>query len=154
MEPERIVFAAFLSNAEEHLGRLKLGDLFLDTLPYNAHATAADALWSGVPVLTCLGETFQGRVAASLLKAIGLPELITNDLNEYEVLALEIAAHPQKLAALKRKLAANRAASPLFDAARFTRHIEAAYLAMWERHQAGLTPAHIGIPPGSAPMLN
>src|SRR4029079_8388781 len=119
---------------------------FLDTLPYNAHTTASDALWSGVPVLTCLGETFAGRVAASLLHAIRLPELITPTLGVYEQMAIDLATHPEQLAIIKRKLAERRITTPLFDTKRFTKHIETAYTAMFERHQAGLAPDHINVP--------
>ena len=117
----------------------------LDTFPHNAHTTASDALWVGLPVLTRIGETFVGRVAASLLNAIGLPELITQTQDAYEKLAIELAMHPDKLADIKSKLAANRLASPLFDTARFTRHIERAYEAIHERQQSGLPPEHIDV---------
>jgi len=115
-------------------------------LPYNAQTTASDALWAGLPVLTCLGETFTGRVAASLLNAIDLPELIAPTLEAYEQMAIRLATHPEKLNAIKRKLAAHRLTAPLFDTKLFTKHIEAAYTAMHERHQKGLTPDHIVIP--------
>ena len=141
---ERIVFASFLDNAADHLARLKLADLFLDTQPYNAHSTACDALWVGLPVLTCIGTAFAGRVAASLLKAVGLPELIVDTLSEYEALALELARNPAMLAAIKAKLARQRETSPLFDTLRFTRNLEAAYVAMWERWQRGEAPGPIG----------
>jgi protein O-GlcNAc transferase len=137
--PNRLIFAPRMSLAD-HLARSKQADLFLDTLPCNAHTTASDALWAGVPVLTCLGETFAGRVAASLLKAVGLSELITTSLDEYEALALKLAHDPALLATIKRKLAHNRGTYPLFDTARFTRHIESAYAAMWERCQKGEAP--------------
>ena len=140
--PERLVFAK-RAEISEHLARHRLADLFLDTLPYNAHTTASDALWAGLPVLTCLGQTFPGRVAASLLNAIGLPELVTNSLDAYEALALELATNPKKLLALRQKLGANRSTRPLFDTALFTKHIESAYVSMWKRHQAGLVPEHI-----------
>jgi predicted O-linked N-acetylglucosamine transferase (SPINDLY family) len=129
----------------EHLARHQLADLFLDTLPYNAHTTASDALWAGVPVLTCLGETFASRVAASLLNAIRLPELITTP-EAYEQMAIDLARYPEKLTAIKARLAANRLTTPLFDTALFTDHIEAAYAAMYERYQAGLAPDHIVVP--------
>ncbi len=141
----RLVFAKRML-LPDHLARHRLADLFLDTLPYNAHTTASDALWTGLPVLTCLGETFAGRVAASLLNAIALPELITTTLEAYEQMAIDLATHPEKLAIIKRKLAENRLTTPLFDTKLFTRHIEAAYTAMYERHQAGLPPDHIIIP--------
>jgi predicted O-linked N-acetylglucosamine transferase (SPINDLY family) len=124
--PERLVFAPRLPLAD-HMARHRLADLFLDTLPYNAHTTASDALWTGLPVLTCRGETFAGRVAASLLTAVGMPELITASLAEYEALALTLANDPSRIAALKQKLAANRDTAPLFDTGRFARNIEAAY---------------------------
>jgi predicted O-linked N-acetylglucosamine transferase (SPINDLY family) len=119
----------------DHLARHRQADLFLDTLPYNAHTTAADALWAGLPVLTCLGSTFAGRVGSSLLNAVGLPELITTSFADYEALALRLVREPALLAALRRKLAQNRGATPLFDTKRFARHIEAAYAKMWQRSQ-------------------
>jgi protein O-GlcNAc transferase len=127
--PERLIFAPKASVAD-HLARHSLADLCLDTLPYNAHTTASDALWAGLPVLTCLGESFAGRVAASLLEAIGLDALITSTLAEYEALALRLAGDPAHLAALKDRLIRNRDASPLFDTQRATRHIETAYQTM------------------------
>jgi protein O-GlcNAc transferase len=141
---ERIVFAKRMPPSD-HLARHHLADLFLDTLPYNAHTTASDALWAGLPVLTCAGETFAGRVSASLLNAIGLPELITTK-ETYEQMALDLAGHPDKLNEVKQRLTENRLAMPLFDTKLFTKHIEAAYSAMYERHQVGLTPDHIVIP--------
>ena len=133
----RIVFAPHVERAG-HLARQALADLFLDTLPYNAHTTASDALWVGLPVLTCAGQTFPGRVAASLLHAIGVPELVTASLTEYEALARTLARDPERLATLKAKLVRNRDIAPLFDTAGFTRHLESAYTMMWERQQAGL----------------
>ncbi len=130
-------------NLGEHLARHRAAGLFLDTFHYNAHTTASDALWAGLPVLTCVGETFAGRVAASLLNAVGLPELISLSAAQYETLALELATHPEKLASLKTKLARNRLTCPLFDTARFARNIEALYSKMWQRHLAGLAPEHI-----------
>jgi predicted O-linked N-acetylglucosamine transferase (SPINDLY family) len=127
----------------DHLARHRLADLFLDTLPCNAHTTASDALWAGLPVLTQVGETFAGRVAASLLNAIGLAELSTSTSQTYEDLAIELALSSEKLAHIKQKLADNRLTTPLFDTRLFTRHIEAAYTAMYERYQAGLPPDHI-----------
>lgn len=143
---ERLVFAPRMKHAE-HLARHRLADLFLDTLPYNAHTTASDALWAGLPVLTRLGDTFAGRVAASLLKAAGLPELVTDTQETYESMALELATNAPRLAAFRQRLAANRLACPLFDTALFARHIEAAYVAMWQRHEAGLQPDHIIVAP-------
>src|ERR1700688_1475706 len=143
--PERLIFAPKAS-VPDHLARHRLADLCLDTLPYNAHTTASDALWAGLPVLTCLGETFAGRVAASLLNAIRLPELITTSLEAYERMAVDLAMQPKKLAIIKHKLADNRLTTPLFDTKLFTKHIEAAYTTMYERHQAGVAPDHIVVP--------
>ena len=125
---------------------MPLADLFLDTLPYGAHSTASDALSAGLPLLTCEGATFAGRVAASLLQAAGVPELVTASLEEYEALALRLAREPSTLAAIKTKLMQNRETSGLFDPRRFCRQLEAAFTAMWDRHQRGETPAHIEIP--------
>lgn len=146
VDPARLVFAERVPRNEDHLARQRLADLFLDTLPYNAHTTASDALWAGLPVLTCPGETFAARVAASLVTAVGLPELVTPTLQAYEALAVEIATQPDKLAALRRRLADNRLSAPLFDTARFTRAIEAGYLAAYERAQKGRPPDHISVP--------
>jgi protein O-GlcNAc transferase len=141
---ERLIFAGRMP-PPEHLARHRAADLCLDTLPYNAHTTASDALWAGLPVLTCLGEAFAGRVAASLLGAIGLPELITANLEDYERLAVELATQPDRLADIKQRLVKNRLTTPLFDTRLFTRRIEAAYTAMHARHQAGLAPDHIAV---------
>ena len=137
---DRLVFAPRVPLNEDHLARLRLADLFVDTLYYNAHATAADALWAGVPVLTCPGATFASRVAGSLLNAVGLPELMTGSLTEYEGLALGLARDSARLAALRQKLARNRDVCRLFDTDRFARNIEAAYTKMWERAQGGEPP--------------
>jgi protein O-GlcNAc transferase len=137
--PDRIVFADRVP-PDRHLARHALADLFLDTLPYSAHTTASDALWAGLPLLTCQGSTFAGRVAASLLHAVGLPDLVTTSLDEYETLALELASEPVLLGALKAKLAVHRRTHALFDTARFCRGIEAAYATMDERHQRGEPP--------------
>jgi predicted O-linked N-acetylglucosamine transferase (SPINDLY family) len=143
---ERLIFAQRLP-VPEHLARLRTADLFLDTLPCNAHTTASDALWAGVPVLTRLGEAFAGRVAASLLNAIGLPELITVSGDQYEALAVDLATDAQRLARLKRRLAQNRLTTALFDTRRFARYLEAGYRQMYERYQADLPPEHICIAP-------
>ena len=144
--PERLVFAPRLPPAA-HLARHRLADLFLDTLPYNAHTTASDALWAGLPVLTCLGHSFPGRVAASLLHAAGLPELVTHGLEEYCGHAFELAAKPHVLRELRERLAADRERSALFDTERFCRHVEDAYTTMWHRHQQGLAPASFTVEP-------
>lgn len=139
---ERIFFGARLP-APEYLARYRAADLFLDTLPYNAGATASDALWAGLPVLTCTGATFAGRVGASLLTAVGLPELITSTPRQYERLAIELATHPQRLASIRAKLAGSLRTAPLFDTAAATRHLEAAYTRMYDRYLAGLQPEDI-----------
>ena len=146
---QRLVFAPFLPEAEDHLARLGHADLFLDTLPYNAHSTAVDALWAGVPVLTARGNAFAGRVAASLLNAAGLSELIAASLEDYENLALKLARETQTLAAIRAKLERNRGTCPLFDTIRYTRNLEAAYMRMWQRHRNGEAPAHFAVPPAS-----
>ena len=126
-------------------GAPQLADLFLDTLPYNAHTTASDALWSGVPLLTCRGTTFPGRVAASLLQAAGLPDLIVENLADYEARAIALAGNPKALKAIKTKLAANRTKCALFDTDGFARGIEQAYLRMWQIRQAGGAPEHFSV---------
>ena len=131
--PGRLVFAPQVESIDYHLARQQLADVFLDTLYYNAHTTASDALWAGVPLVTCRGSTFASRVGASLLQAVGLPELVTASLEEYEDLALKLARDPSLLASFKKRLAQNRASAPLFDMARLTRHVESAYRTMWER---------------------
>jgi protein O-GlcNAc transferase len=146
-DPSRLVFASFMKRSEDHLARYRVADLFLDTLPFNAQTTACDALWAGLPVLTCRGETFVGRVAESLLHAVGLPEMITGNLADYEALALKLAREPAMLAAVKAKLARNRDTCALFDTARFTRHIEAAYTTMWEIWQRSEAPRSFAVAP-------
>ena len=141
---QRIVSAPRVPNAE-HIARHQLADLFLDTLPCNAHATASDALWAGLPLLTCLGNTFAGRVGASLLRAVGLPELVTESLAQYEAAAIALARDPQRLAAIRVNLARNRNTEPLFDTAGFTRDLEAAFEAMWRRQRADLAPEAIAV---------
>ncbi len=141
---DRLVFAPRM-NQREHLARQSLGDLFLDTLPCCAHTTASDALWAGLPVLTCKGDTFAGRVAASVLRAAGVPELVTSSLDDYEALAVGLAQNPANLAAIKTKLAGNRGTAPLFDTRGFTRTLESAYLEMRRRHQRGEKPAGFSV---------
>jgi predicted O-linked N-acetylglucosamine transferase (SPINDLY family) len=119
--------------------------LFLDTLPYNAHTTTSDALWAGLPVLTLMGQTFAARVAASLLTAMDLPELITQTQEDYEAKALELAKNPLQLAQIKDKLKRNRATSPLFNGQLFARHLEAAYVQMHKRHLSGERPEIIDV---------
>lgn len=144
LSADRLIFADRMPLAE-HLARHRAADLFLDTLPYNAHTTASDALWAGVPVLTLMGQSFASRVASSLLKAVGLPELITESSQAYQALAIELATHPEKMSALKTKLAKNRHNSPLFDTQNFASKIEASYVAMYERYRDGLEPDHITV---------
>jgi predicted O-linked N-acetylglucosamine transferase (SPINDLY family) len=144
IDPERLLFAP-RAPLPEHLARHRLADLFLDTLPYNAHTTASDALWMGLPVVTCMGNTFAGRVAASVLNAAGLAALVTHSLAGYEALALRFARDPEALAAIKARLAQDRDRMPLFDAPRFARHLEAAYAMMHERYQHGLPPAGFAV---------
>jgi predicted O-linked N-acetylglucosamine transferase (SPINDLY family)/glycosyltransferase involved in cell wall biosynthesis len=145
IEPQRLIFAKRVP-VEQHLARHRLADLVLDTLPYNAHTTASDALWTGLPVLTRTGETFASRVAASLLRAVGLPELITTTESEFEELAVALAHNPERLHALRQRLQQNHLTASLFDCQTYTRHLESAYSAIYERYHAGLPPDHIHIP--------
>jgi predicted O-linked N-acetylglucosamine transferase (SPINDLY family) len=144
IDPTRLIFAGRLK-LDAHLARHRLADLFLDTLPYNAHTTGSDALWSGLPVLTCQGTAFAARVAATLLYAIGLEELVTPNLEVYEALALRLATQPALLGDIRRKLEQNRQTQPLFDTGRFCRHIEAAYVGMWQIWQRGEAPRSFAI---------
>jgi len=139
---ERLIFAKRMT-PPEHLARHRVADLFIDTLPCNAHTTASDSLWAGLPVLTCVGNAFAGRVAASLLNAIRLPELITSTQAQYEDLAVELATKPQRLAEIKHKLADNRTSTPLFDTLLYTKQLEAAYTEIYARYRAGLPPEHL-----------
>lgn len=143
--PERLVFAPRVSHPQ-HLARHRVADLFLDTLPYNAHTTTSDALRAGLPVLTQLGETFAGRVAASLISSIGLPELIVNSAAEYEQLAIHLATHPDELCVLRSKLKSQLPKAALFDTVRFTRDLEKAYMLMWQRYEQNQPPQHISVP--------
>lgn len=161
VSPDRLVFAEFTETHADHLARLKVADLFLDTLPYNAHTTAVDALRAGLPVLTCLGNAFAARVAASLLTAVGLPELITSDLAEYEARARWLSGNPEELARLRAKLESNLVSAPLFATERYTRHLESAYKHMHERSISGALPmsfevmamgASIGAKPSLLPV--
>jgi protein O-GlcNAc transferase len=147
--PERLVFAPRVK-LDDYLARFGLADLFLDTLPYNAHTTASDALRAGLPVVTCAGSSFAGRVAGSLLQAIGLPELITNTLEDYEALVLKLVRDQILLMQIRTKLTRNRQSSPLFDIGRFCHHIESAYQTMWERYQRGESPAAFAVTSGGA----
>jgi predicted O-linked N-acetylglucosamine transferase (SPINDLY family) len=144
VDPERLVFGKPLAEAE-YLARYRTADLFLDTLPYNAGTTASDALWVGLPVLSCAGETFASRVGASLLNAVHLPELITSTQEQYEKSAIELATHPKKLSAIRQKLMDTLYATPLFNTDLFTKHLETAYIKIYERYQADLACEHIYI---------
>jgi predicted O-linked N-acetylglucosamine transferase (SPINDLY family) len=146
VDAQRLVFAPRLP-LPEHLARHRVADLFLDTLPCNAHTTASDALWTGVPVLTQMGESFAARVAGSLLTAMGVPELTTGTVEQYEALALELATQPARLTALKQRLERNRLSQPLFDTPLYARHLEQAYRQMHERYQADLGPESIRVTP-------
>lgn len=147
IDSARLVFAPRLPKPE-HLSRLRLADLFLDTYTYNAHTTSSDALWAGVPVLTCPSDAFAGRVAASLLHAVGLPELNCADLAEYEQRAIDLARDPARLASLREKLAAHRMSCPLFDTERFTRSFESALEKMWSIHCSGARPESFAVQAG------
>jgi protein O-GlcNAc transferase len=142
IDTSRLIFSNRIS-LSEHLARHASADLFLDTFPYNAHTTASDALWTGLPMITLLGQSFASRVATSLLNAIQLPELVTSSRAEYESLAIDLATNPKKLNLIKQKLEKNRLSTPLFDTPLFTRNIESAYRKMYERHHLGLQPEHI-----------
>jgi predicted O-linked N-acetylglucosamine transferase (SPINDLY family) len=145
LAPGRIVLAPRVA-VDEHLARHRLADLFLDTLPCSAHTTASDALWAGLPVLTCMGTTFAGRVAGSLLDAVGLSDLITRSLEDYERMALKLATSPDMLSDIRGRLAQNRKTHPLFDTDLLRRHLELAYVTMWERYQRAEPAASFSVP--------
>jgi predicted O-linked N-acetylglucosamine transferase (SPINDLY family) len=147
IEPARLVFAERLPVAR-HLARHRLADLFLDSLPCNAHTTASDALWAGLPVLTCVGQTFAGRVAASLLMSMNLPELVTGSLDDYERVALDLARDGNKLASIRRKLAAQRDVCPLFDSARYARNLGQAFETMVGLRRSGESPRSFAVTEG------
>jgi predicted O-linked N-acetylglucosamine transferase (SPINDLY family) len=142
IDPARLVFAPRLP-ADQHLSRLAAADLFLDAWPCNAHTTASEALWAGVPPVTLIGNTFAQRVAASLLHASGLPELVCSDVAHYEQTVRQLASEPALRERLRQRLTAQRDGHPLFDGARFARDIEALYERMWARAVAGLPPEHL-----------
>lgn len=146
VDPDRLIFGPRMPQAE-HLARHRYADLFLDTLPCNAHTTASDALWSGLPVLTLMGKSFAGRVAASLLSAVGLPELIAKTQDDYEQLAVALATSPSLLMEVRRKLENNRGRAPLYSTALFTRHLESAYTQMHDRYLQGVEPDHFHVQP-------
>jgi len=152
VDPERLVFAPFVPKPEDYLARLTLADLFLDTFPFNAHSTAMDALVAGVPLITCAGQSFAGRVAASLNSAVGVPEMTVYSINDYEFLALKLARDPAVLAAIRAKLARNRSTSPLFDTARYTRNLEAAFANMYARYRRGDAPDSFAVDSARTPV--
>jgi protein O-GlcNAc transferase len=145
IDASRLYFAPRVAY-EDYLARYQVADLFLDTLPFNAGTTASDALWAGLPILTCADEAFASRYAGSLLRAVGLEELITTSLNDYEQLAIKLATTPSLLSEIREKLTRNRTTYPLFNTQRFTRHLEVAYTAMWERYQRGEAPETFEVP--------
>jgi predicted O-linked N-acetylglucosamine transferase (SPINDLY family) len=149
VDPARLVFASHLP-LPQHLARQHLAGLFLDTVPYNAGATGVAALWSGVPVLTVCGETFVGRMAASMLHGIGLPELVAHNLDDYEALAVKLAREPVLLAGLRRRLEENKRRMPLFDTDRFRRHLEQAYRTMVKIQRSGGSPRSFSVEPSVA----
>ena len=142
----RLLFAERV-DYRDHLARLQLADLFLDSLPFNAGTTASDALWAGLPVLTCSGEALAARMAGSLLRTLDVPELVTSSRDEYTRTAIRLAQAPQELRRLRERLLENRERSPLFDTDRFRRHLESAYVQMWERLQRGEGPASFAVAP-------
>jgi protein O-GlcNAc transferase len=148
ISPDRLIFSGRVPTAD-YLARLGIADLFLDTLPYNAGATANDALWVGLPLVTCTGSTYVGRMAGSLLRAVNLPELVTDSLAEYEALALRLATEPGLLSGLRQKLLHNRATAPLFDIGRYAMHLEAAYARMWDTWRRGEAPTGFASPPAN-----
>jgi predicted O-linked N-acetylglucosamine transferase (SPINDLY family) len=146
--PDRLIFAPRVAEMDRHLARYRLADLFLDTSPYGAHATSRDALWAGLPVLTHAGGSFASRVAASLLTALALPELVTGSLEDYYGTALQLARAPEQLAELRRRLEQRRLPGPPFDTDLFRQHLESAYRSMWDRHQRGEAPVNIDVAVG------
>jgi len=142
---ERLIFAKKIPSKAEHLARLKLADLVLDTRIYNGHTTTSDALWAGVPVITLQGKHFASRVSSSILNAVGLPELITDSLDEYERSAVQLGSNPEKLQVIRQKLEKNRLTEPLFDTRRFTKNLENAYKKIWNIFLNGEPPRQINV---------
>ncbi len=150
VDPQRLIFATRVPHISDHLARYQLADLFLDTTPYNAHTTASDALYVGLPVLTCQGTAFPGRVAGSLLQTIGLPELITETLQEYQDMAIALAQDRSRLEGLRDRLHQLRQDTPLFDTTRFCRNLESAFTTMWQHQQQGKRPESFTVAPSAA----
>jgi predicted O-linked N-acetylglucosamine transferase (SPINDLY family) len=144
VDGSRLVFGKSMPS-DEYLARYQVCDLFLDTFPYNAGTTASDALWAEIPILTLSGESFASRMAASILNAVGLPELITSTQKDYEELAIELAMNPKKFTDIKLKLVNNRMTTHLFNTPLFTKNIEAAFIKMYSQYQNSLQPEHIFI---------
>ena len=142
VEPKRLIFADTMDRSS-YLARYRVADLFLDTHPYNAGTTASDALKMGLPMITLKGQSYQARMGASIVNALNLPELITRSLEEYEALAIELATNPDRLKAIKDKLASNLSTAPLYDTKLFTKNIESAYIQMYERYHEGFEPDNI-----------
>lgn len=140
VDPSRLVFATRVPRVEDHLARYRLADMFLDTFPYNAHTTAADALLAGIPVVTCMGRGFHSRVAGSLVHAAGLPELVTHSMEDYEAMINALALQPDRVARIKTFLRGARKSSAMFNTSRFCRSLETAYLSMWRKYQLGDAP--------------
>ena len=145
LDPGRLVFAPLVAAASEHRARIAQADVALDCFPYGSHTTASDILWAGVPLVALMGETYAARASASVLTAAGLPELITRSLDDYQRLALRLASDREELARLKQRVQDRRRSAALFDTARFTRNLEKAFIAIWERHPSGLAPDHVTI---------
>ena len=143
--PERIIFAGRLATKEEHLARVRLSDLALDTIPYNGHTTTCDVLWAGVPVLTTLGTHFASRVSASILSALEIPELICEDLGKYEEQALSLAANPAMLKTIRAKINNRRENSSFFDTPLYVKNLEAGYRQAWNRYREGRMPENIEV---------
>ncbi len=143
VDAKRIIFATRVPRIEDHLARYRMADLFLDTFPCNAHSTSSDVLRAGLPIVTCRGKAFAGRVASALLEVAGLPELVTETPADYEQLAIKLATNSKALDKVRNKLNRNLANSPLFDTERYCQNLEAAFTAMWKRNQQGLPPEHI-----------
>jgi predicted O-linked N-acetylglucosamine transferase (SPINDLY family) len=136
VQPDRLVFAARMELMAEHLARHRAADFFLDTLPFNAHTTAADALWAGLPVLTCLGESSLGRIAGSLLMALDMPELVMQDIQAYEAMAVKLGTDKGLVQQLKNKLDQHRLSTPMFDMERLTKNIEATFAYLYQNYHA------------------
>jgi predicted O-linked N-acetylglucosamine transferase (SPINDLY family) len=151
IDERRLIFADRLESLPEHLARVRAADLFLDTFPYNAHSTAVDALWAGLPIVTYTGESFVSRVSASLLSAVGLPELVTRSRSEYEELAVSLAADPEHLRRIRDTLAQNRLTAALFDTAQYVKGLEAAYETIYSRHLSGAETSHVNDPVPAGP---